>query len=415
MNGLARGTYFNSLESRAITQYLATPKKYLMKHFHLLLFCIAALAVQAQNIQRESMQVEYISRPSEPLPNGVSSYEVTVAQVYKDVYQDELAQWEIDTKVAQENYDKEMEAYNAKGTGAKLLERALLDEKKPALRLPAKPVRTEKIFEANIVGSKINMEGMTRAAGGAVVNLEIQQFETMPYEDQKQEIKAKDGSVSYKYYRTMQYRQLVGVSLSLPDGSVVADEVMGDQVLYSTFTSNKYASKSALNKSWNQTSINDRLSMTAVQSAADAANKMLNDRFCFSTKKRPMTIYHAKTTKKVNYTDLNNAAFDMEIAMEKYLSDQAASMAGIAKCAEVWTTALAEADFDNKKARIDAKVAGLLYINLINANIWLEQYDEVDRLFDQMRRVPTKRGAEGTEEGLDTFSEEQRRRKEANS
>jgi hypothetical protein len=74
-----------------------------------------------------------------------------------------------------------MEAYNAKGTGAKLLERALLDEKKPTLRLPTKPLRTEKIFEANIVGFKINMEGMTRAAGGATVNLEIQQFESMPY------------------------------------------------------------------------------------------------------------------------------------------------------------------------------------------------------------------------------------------
>ena len=386
-----------------------------MKHFFSFLLCLLAVGANAQNIQRETMQVEYISRPSEPLPGALSNYDVVVSQVYKDIYADELAQWEIDTKMAQENYDKEMEAYNSKGTGAKLLERALLDEKKPSLIMPTKPVRTEKIFEANIVGSKINLEGMNRAAGGAVVNLEIQQFEFMPFEDQQQEIKAKDGSVSYKYYRSMQYRQLVGMSLSLPDGSVVADEVIGDQVLYSTFTSNKYASRSALNKSWNQTSINDRLSMTAVQGASDKANAMLNDRFCFSTKKRPMTIYHAKTTKKVDYTDLNNAAFDMEIAMEKYLTDPETSKAGIAKCAAVWTAALAEADFDNKKARIDAKVAGLLYINLINANIWLEEYDQVDKLFDEMRRVPTKRGAEGTAEGLDTFSEEQRRRKEVNS
>jgi hypothetical protein len=57
----------------------------------------------------------------------------------------------------------------------------------------------------------------------------------------------------------------------------------------------------------------------------------------------------------------------------------------------------------------------LIYLNLINANIWLEEYDQVDKLFDEMRRVPTKRGAEGTAEGLDTFSEEQRRRKEMNS
>ena len=387
-----------------------------MKNYLLLLTAVvAATCLQAQNIKRETMQVEYISRPSEPIPSDVVNYEVVVNQVYKGIYEDELAQWEIDTKVAQEQYDKDAEAYDSKGTGAKILERALLDEKKPTLRLPAKPTRTERIFEPNIVGSKINMEGMTRTAGGAVVTLEIQQFESMPYEDQQQEIKSKDGSVSYKYYRTMKYRQLLGMSLSLPDGSVVADEVLGDQVLYSTFTSNKYSSKSALNKSWNQTAINDRLSMTAVQARTDAANKILNDRFCFSTKKRPMTIYHAKTTKKLDYTDLNNAAFDMEIAMEKYISNTEAAMAGIAECANVWTAALEEADFDNKKARINKKVAGLLYINLINANIWLEEYDKVDALFDQMRRVPTKKGAEGTAEGLDTFSEEQRRRKEINS
>ena len=386
-----------------------------MKQIFLLLACAITFGAQAQNVQRETMQVEYISRPSQPLPDGVTTYQVSVNQVYKDIYEEELAQWEIDTKMAQENFDKEMETYNSKGTGAKLLERALLDEKKPQLVTPVKPMRTEKIFEPNIVGAKINLEGLTRADGGAIVNLEIQQFEAMPYEDQQQEIKAKDGSVSYKYYRTMQYRQLVGMSVSLPDGSVVVDEVLGDPTLYSTFTSNKYASKSALNKSWNQTAINDRMSMTAVEGASAAANALLNDRLCFSTKKRPMTIYHAKTTKKVNYTDLNNAALDMEMAMEKYLSDPESSMAGITECVEVWSTALEEADFDNKKARIDAKMAGLLYINLINANIWLENYDQVDVLFDQMRRVPTKRGAEGTAEGLDAFSEEQRRRKEINS
>ena len=233
-----------------------------MKHIYLVLVCAIAFGAQAQNVQRETMQVEYISRPSQPLPDGVTTYQVSVNQVYKDIYEEELAQWEIDTKMAQENFDKEMETYNSKGTGAKLLERALLDEKKPQLVTPVKPMRTEKIFEPNIVGAKINLEGLTRADGGAIVNLEIQQFEAMPYEDQQQEIKAKDGSVSYKYYRTMQYRQLVGMSVSLPDGSVVVDEVLGDPTLYSTFTSNKYASKSALNKSWNQTAINDRMSMT---------------------------------------------------------------------------------------------------------------------------------------------------------
>ena len=86
-----------------------------------------------------------------------------------------------------------------------------------------------------------------------------------------------------------------------------------------------------------------------------------------------------------------------------------------ARVLPVWESAIAEADFDNRKARIDARVAGLIYLNLIYANIWLEEYDRVDVLFDEMRRLDTKKSAEGTAEGLDTFSEDQRKRKEVNS
>ena len=128
-----------------------------------------------------------------------------------------------------------------------------------------------------------------------------------------------------------------------------------------------------------------------------------------------MTIYHAKTKKKVDYTDLNNAALDMKMAMEKYIDRPEEASEGIRACVEVWERVLTEADFENKKARINRKMAGLLYLNLINANIWLEDYDRVDALFDEMRRLDTKKSAEGTADGLDTFSEDQRRRKEINS
>lgn len=68
-----------------------------MKHYLLLLTAVlAASFLQAQNIKRETMQVEYISRPSEPIPSDVVNYEVVVNQVYKGIYEDELAQWEID-------------------------------------------------------------------------------------------------------------------------------------------------------------------------------------------------------------------------------------------------------------------------------------------------------------------------------
>ncbi|MGB1944250.1 MAG: hypothetical protein ACPHM0_01065, partial [Flavobacteriales bacterium] len=358
-----------------------------MKYFTLALAALAFVTVNAQNIQRESIQVEYISRPSEPLPAGVTTYNVVVNQSYRDQFESELQQWEIDTQLAQETYAAEMEAYNAKGTGAKILERALLDEKKPQLVLPRKPVATERIFEPGIISSKIDMQGMTRTEGGATVTIEIQYFEGSAPEDGQQEIKDKEGNVSYKYYRTMKYRQPVRVTLQLPDGSIAIDEVLTSSEDFTTYTSDKYTSKSALNKAWNQTSVNNRLSQRSVEAGCIAINSILNDRFCFSKKTRPMTIYHAKTKKKVDYTDLNNAALDMKMAMEKYIDRPEEAAEGIRACVAVWERVLTEADFENKKARINRKMAGLLYLNLINANIWLEDYDRVDALFDEMRRL----------------------------
>ena len=386
-----------------------------MKYLALTLAALAIMTANAQNVQRETMSVEYISRPSEPLPAGVTTYNVVVNQSYRDQFEAEFQQWEIDTQLAQETYAAEMEAYNSKGTGAKILERALLDEKKPQLVLPRKPVATERIFEPGIISSKIDMQGMTRTESGATLTIEIQYFEGSAPEDGRQEIKDKEGNVSYKYYRSMKYRQPVRFTLQLPDGSIVIDEVLMASEDFTTYTSDKYTSKSALNKAWNQTAVNNRLSQMSVEAGCIAINSILNDRFCFSKKTRPMTIYHAKTKKKVDYSDLNNTALDMKMAMEKYIDRPEEAAEGIRACVAVWERVLTEADFENKKARINRKMAGLLYLNLINANIWLEDYDRVDALFDEMRRLDTKKGAEGTADGLDTFSDDQRRRKEINS
>jgi hypothetical protein len=75
---------------------------------------------------------------------------------------------------------------------------------------------------------------------------------------------------------------------------------------------------------------------------------------------------------------------------------------------------LGGADFEDRKARVNRKPAGLLYLNLIQENVWPEEYDVAVRLFDDMRRLDTKKTAEGTAESLDTFCEDQKQRKAAN-
>ena len=146
----------------------------MMRVFILVLFSFLMVSVSAQKIKRESVTVEFTSRPSEPFPSEIKSYSVDVMQTYKLEFESEMEQWAIDTEIARVDFERESQAYGEKGTGAKLLERALLDEKKPTLVLPSKPVKREYIFEAGVVSSKIDMQGMNKNTGGAVVTIDIQ-------------------------------------------------------------------------------------------------------------------------------------------------------------------------------------------------------------------------------------------------
>ena len=92
-----------------------------MKYLTLTLAALAIMTANAQNVQRETMSVEYISRPSEPLPAGVTTYNVVVNQSYRNQFEAEFQQWEIDTQLAQETYSAEMEAYNSKSARSRIL------------------------------------------------------------------------------------------------------------------------------------------------------------------------------------------------------------------------------------------------------------------------------------------------------
>ena len=105
---------------------------------------------------------------------------------------------------------------------------------------------TERIFEPGIISSKIDMQGMT-AEGGATVTIEINTSKIC--RNGQQEIKDKE-NVSYKYYRTMKYRQPVRVT---PQLRRVHRHRRGVDVFgrFHHYTPIVHQ-QAALNKAWNQ-------------------------------------------------------------------------------------------------------------------------------------------------------------------
>ena len=80
----------------------------------------------------------------------------------------------------------------------------------------------------------------------------------------------------------------------------------------------------------------------------------------------------------------------------------------------VWNSALSEANFDDNKARIDRKVAGFLYLNLIQAAIILEDLERAEGHLLEMNKVDAKGGPIKDGERWVEFGRDLARRKAAN-
>lgn len=385
-----------------------------MRYALLLAALVLSNGVFAQKLKRESVSFEYTSRPSAPFEGDVSTYEVFISQPFKDGQEAAIAEWEAECQRITKQYEADLEAYNNKSTGAKILEKSLLDEGKPKLYLPGKPSINQKVFDESFLGAKIDMPGFTRAAGGAVITIELTGYESTPSELVPTTTKNKEGVESTKYHRKMQYRHVMRYSVQTPEGDMIMDEVYAPSESYQTHTSKKYSSSSALSKAWNETSINAKLQNQSVEGNMKGISDIIKDAFCFYPKSRSWTVFYAKTNKKQDYTDLEEMAFEVKYAMEDYVGNMDGAKERLEKAVVLWQETLEAADFSDKKARVTRKLAGVMYLNLIQANIWLENYDAVDKLYDDMRRADVKNSAENSGGNLEAFCADQKARFEAN-
>src|ERR1700747_1332730 len=112
-----------------------------------LLLC--SIVVPAQKILDKDISFQYIRLPKEPLGHSFGSYQSYVIPAYaadnaklkadyekkkSDAdaqYQMDLAIWSQKDKAAQDQYNKDMDAYNKKSTAQKMLDQNLLNQGKP--------------------------------------------------------------------------------------------------------------------------------------------------------------------------------------------------------------------------------------------------------------------------------------------
>jgi hypothetical protein len=375
---------------------------------------LAGSALLAQNMKKEKFTFEYTQPPLIHLDEGIG-YDFKVVLDYKKeieaelaeaerVYQEELAAYpakEAAAKAAHDelvaNYEKALEEWNSKSAVGKIIEKQVLENQKPQPPSPYYPpsrpykrtVIHEKIFDEAVLESTYGkIEGLSQDPNGINIEVHLFGFENEDPIAEKKEYKeynskTKQSSTYFKSWWSIRYRHNMSLNVTMPDGSILFSEVPQSISDFATFTSPEEKRSSP---STSAATHLENLQNTAVTENMDRIRWVLNDKLGTTTQAWNAEINYVKDNKG-NYEDLENAMFDAKEGFSMLMSRNDAAKEKLVSAINTWDAAISEIDVDDKKARINKKVAPDLFKNIILACAMIQNFDKADDYYSQSLRL----------------------------
>lgn len=372
----------------------------------------------SQKIKDHAVTFDYIQLPAKPIDKTVTTYTSTAVLPYEEQvnaekqrvqedYDRKLAAHPAEVKAAEARYNEEMvryetalAAYNAKSTGSKLLEKALLDETSKPVKPgkfypPAAPkkeiLNTQKVFSGKMLASTyLKLDGFTKATddNGLKITATLYGFENLEPElksssKNSYNSKTKQTTTVKTFWYEVKYKHPIGIRIETPAGEVVIDETFEQ---FNEYSVGKSASKKNYAPSFSEDQFVKSLQSGIVQKNMKVINNYINANYGFQKVKRKTEIFRIeqKRKKNHNYDDYQKA---FELSLAGYNSLKSGSDAGKAKLTEaisIWESALSESNMDDKKARVNADITIATMFNLAEAFLFTDQYDKVEETLNKM-------------------------------
>lgn len=385
-----------------------------MKKQTLILFLTLANIASAQRMKKEKLNVSYTQPPSIHLESGMG-YTSSVILDYKaevdaelakaeEEYQAALAEYpekEAAAKAAHDelvaNYERALEEWNSKSSVGKIIEKQVLENSKPQpprpYYPPAKPVKREvktlKLFnEEQLASTYCRVEGLDVDENGVQIEVHLFGFENDDPIVDKQEYKeynskTKTSRTLYKSQWTFNYRHSMSLRAVHPDGTILFDDVPQSINDFKKYESG--LEKRSSPSGYAQTHV-DKMETKVVDDNMNIIKWLINDKLGTTTQTREVEVVYVNN-KKGDYDDLETAMFDAKEGYTMLLSRAEEAKEKISSAIEAWDAALEEADFDDKKARINAKVVPDLYNNLLFACAMMQDFDKADDYYAASLRL----------------------------
>jgi len=392
-----------------------------MKKLSLLVSLAVFVSLSGQNIKDEKVQYQYVKLPSNPVSPKPANYtavlvstadaenarmlanfEAEKIQAEND-YQRELAEYDKRVKAADEQYAKDMEAYNAKSTATKIVERQLLNENtkpvKQYVSVPSKRYVAEPklftVYDASTLASTyLKIDGFDRSAAGEIQYIvEMKPFEysspRMVSETRKETSVSNGKSNSYNvtyYHLEFEYRQPMTVKVLRNNSQEIYFEAPAKLMEFT-----KYKSDDSKNSpSMDVTVLVKNMESQMLKQNLEFINHLVNDRIGFEVSNRNAVLEYVKS-KKGEYDDLLNA-FDLAKTGYALMNkSDAEATSKLNEAVAIWKKAMEESDIANKKARIDEKVTVSVSFNLLEAFFALRRVDEAEAIISILKKIDLSR------------------------
>ena len=131
----------------------------------------------------------------------------------------------------------------------------------------------------------------------------------------------------------------------------------------------------------------------ALEDAFMQINNFLNYTYGYSILKRTTYIRMIKTGKKQNYDNINQAGYDA-IEAYQYVIDPdmfETLKEKLSNSINVWETELKTLDRNKKKARITKLHGAALYLNIAEANLWMNEFSKARLAIGKYKSMDIKR------------------------
>ena len=243
------------------------------------------------------------------------------------------------------------------------------------------PLLTEDVTEVQTNGS-INLEGYTKGEGGAIVTLAILGFQNASIT-----VKKTGTGAATKYKYTSSCKMPVKVTVEVPGEGVILSETVNDKLQTSVIKSydNQYEHQVWLIDNYDTFWAERQKTMLAA--SLKAVNALINDKCGYPKRTRSTEIYTVKKHKGHDYSDLIDAYTNVKSGYDLLFKDvdRKSAIAKIENGIELWEDALEESYPSENKERVNKKVTALLYANLAEAYMWINDFDSADNYLQKAK------------------------------